>query len=344
MTARVYYADGSSWAINDARAIDWLESSLSVVEVVVIHDAVRNVDRFEAALRSPGTATIDAQVNHCWICNPCIDVTLALAQQIQVRVEPKVTVTSADLCNDAIVTRLEPVGATGIFTLEYVTLSGEARRLVGPVSRSGGERTDSFNVSNMLNGDQLRTLRASWTVNGVTGMGTRAYSLDVLGDYRITCYNTPKETDFSGSTFTACRANSQCQWSTRDWIAAFLSEVNENGSGIDRDEIEMQIEFFCTGAPASCPAYNNRRYRHPGSLRTSCGNRPAVGTTVARNPNNPALACGSRVFVQGFGCRIVQDIGDPAVMQINQLDMYQGVGRAVCAGWPNPTRKTVKIN
>jgi len=86
VTARVYYADGSSWAINDARAIDWLESNVSVAEVVVLHDSVRNVDRFEAALRSPGTATIDAQVNHCWICNPCIDVTLALTQQIQVRV------------------------------------------------------------------------------------------------------------------------------------------------------------------------------------------------------------------------------------------------------------------
>jgi 3D (Asp-Asp-Asp) domain-containing protein len=130
--------------------------------------------------------------------------------------------------------------------------------------------------------------------------------------------------------------------STRGWIAAFLSEGNENGSGVDRDNIEMQIESFCTGALTNCPAYNNRRYRHPGSLRTSCGNRPTVGTTVARNPNNTALACGSRVFIQGFGCRIVQDSGGG--LSLDQLDMYQGIGLAACAGWPNPRRKTIKIN
>jgi hypothetical protein len=93
VTARVYYADGSSWVINDGRAIDWLESSVSVVQVVVVSDPVRRVDRFEAELRSPGTARIGAQVNHCWICTPCIDRTLALTPEIQVTVQPKVTVT-----------------------------------------------------------------------------------------------------------------------------------------------------------------------------------------------------------------------------------------------------------
>ena len=86
VTARVYYVDGSSWAINDGRAIDWVESSLDIVEVVVVHDSVRNVDRFEARFWSPGTATIDARVNHCWVCTPCIDVTLGLVRQIQVTV------------------------------------------------------------------------------------------------------------------------------------------------------------------------------------------------------------------------------------------------------------------
>jgi len=219
--------------------------------------------------------------------------------------------------------------------------------LVGPVSRSGGSHTDSFQVDRLMNGDKLRTIRARWTVNGVTGTGTLSYSIDVLGDYKITCYNTPRETDFSGTTFTACRANSRCQWSTWDWFAAFLSEVNENGSGVDRDSVEMQVEAFCgirsgPSPPPNCPAYNGNRYRHPGSIMTSCGNRPTVGTTVARNPNHRQLGCGSRVFIQGFGCRIVQDSGGG--LSLDQLDMYQGVGLAACAGWSNPRRKTIKIN
>ena len=86
MTARVYYVDGSSWAINDGRAIDWVESSLDIEEVVVVHDSVRNVDRVEARVWSPGTATLDARVNVCWVCTRCIDVTLGLVRQIQVTV------------------------------------------------------------------------------------------------------------------------------------------------------------------------------------------------------------------------------------------------------------------
>jgi hypothetical protein len=259
-----------------------------------------------------------------------------------VTVQPKVTVTGADICNDSITTRLEPSGVSGAFTLTLVSSAGSVT-LVNQQMRAGGSYTDSFNVPTLPN-RTFTSIQASWTVNGQTGTGSRSYSITVLGDYLITCYNTPREADFTGATTTACRANSQCQWSTRDWIASFLSEVNENGSGVDRDNIEMQIESFCTGAPVNCPAYNNRRYRHPGSLRTSCGNRPIVGTTVARNPTNTALACGHRVFIQGFGCRTVQDIGDPTIMRITQLDMYQGVGRAACAGWPNPTRKTIRIN
>lgn len=345
VSAQVRCLGGSFWTVNMADAIERVEGNCSVVEVVVAHDPFKGVDLFVADLKNPGATTLGVIFSNCEACIPyTIDKTLASSTLIQVTVRPKVTVMSADICADAIRTTLEPSTATGSFQLEYLTSGGTARTLVGPVSRSGGSYTDSFNVPAMVNGDRLRTIRATWTVNGVTGTGTRAYSIDVLGDYRITCYNTPRETDFSGTTFTACRANSQCQWSTRDWIAAFLSEVNENGSGVDRDNIEMQIEFFCSGAPTNCPPYNNRRYRHPGSLRTSCGNRPTVGTTVARNPNNTALACGSRVFIQGFGCRTVQDIGDPAIMQINQLDMYQGVGQAACAGWPNPTRKTIRIN
>lgn len=46
-------------------------------------------------------------------------------------------------------------------------------------------------------------------------------------------------------------------------------------------------------------------------------------------------------MVQGYSCRTVQDEGGR--LAVAQIDMYQGVGDAVCAGWPNPTRKVVAI-
>jgi 3D (Asp-Asp-Asp) domain-containing protein len=337
VTARVYYADGSSWVINDGRAIDWLESSVSVVQVVVVSDPVRRVDRFEAELRSPGTARIGAQVNHCWICTPCIDRTLALTPEIQVTVQPKVTVTGADICTDSITTRLEPSGVSGAFTLTLVSSAGSVT-LVNQQMRAGGSYTDSFNVPTLPN-RTFTSIQASWTVNGQTGTGSRSYSITVLGDYRNTCYITALETEYSGATVVAGTTTgpSQCPWSSREFIAGFLDAVNRNGSGIDSSGAGIQPESICTNPPPTSPAYNGRRYRRPTSIRTRCGNSPTVGVTVAAS----SLRCGTRVFINGIGCRIVQDTGNLAP---NQLDHYLGTGNALCSRWPNPTAKVVRIN
>ena len=172
------------------------------------------------------------------------------------------------------------------------------------MSRSGGNHTDSFQVERLVSGDKLRTIRARWTVNGVTGTGTLSYSIDVLGDYEITCYNTPLEADFTGSDVTACTATSSCQWSPREFRANFLSTqgeggqggVNLNGSGIDRTNTVIQIESFCKNPPANCPAFEDRRYRRPANLQTACRNTPMVGTTVAVWNRHPILRCGHRIF------------------------------------------------
>ncbi|MCS7157576.1 MAG: hypothetical protein N0A16_07595 [Blastocatellia bacterium] len=209
VTARVYYADGSSWAINDGRAIDWLESNVSIVQVMAIHDSVRNVDRFEAQFLSPGTATIDAQVNHCWICNPCIDVTLGLTQQIQVTVEPKVQITEADIVSDRIAVLLSPSTASGRLVLTLVSAGGNVTLFND--TRSGGTHVFSFNPAN-LPARQFTEVRAGWTVNGITGNGNRAVSFRVLGTYRHSQYNTPHESRCVGAPASAYITNAACNF------------------------------------------------------------------------------------------------------------------------------------
>jgi hypothetical protein len=352
VTARVYYADGSSWVINDGRAIDWLESSVSVVQVVVVSDPVRRVDRFEAELRSPGTARIGAQVNHCWICTPCIDRTLALTPEIQVTVQPKVTVTGADICTDSITTKLEPSGVSGAFTLTLVSSAGSVT-LVNQQMRAGGSYTDSFNVPTLPN-RTFTSIQASWTVSGQTGTGSRSYSITVLGDYLITCYNTALETDYSGSTVRAGTATSQCVWSARDFIKQFLDRVNLNGSGVDSSGVQIQLERFCANPPPTSPAYCSEiwpytceRYRRPAILRTACGNTPVADVTAAVRSGHPMLGCGNRIFIHEIGCRTVQDRGQgppPPVDPYRWVDLYRGIGQSTCAGWPNPTKRVVRIN
>jgi 3D (Asp-Asp-Asp) domain-containing protein len=254
-----------------------------------------------------------------------------------VTVQPKVTVTGADICTDSITTRLEPSGVSGAFTLTLVSSAGSVT-LVNQQMRAGGSYTDSFNVPTLPN-RTFTSIQASWTVNGQTGTGSRSYSITVLGDYRNTCYITALETEYSGATVVAGTTTgpSQCPWSSREFIAGFLDAVNRNGSGIDSSGAGIQPESICTNPPPTSPAYNGRRYRRPTSIRTSCGNSPTVGVTVAAS----SLRCGTRVFINGIGCRIVQDTGNLAP---NQLDHYLGTGNALCSRWPNPTAKVVRIN
>jgi hypothetical protein len=336
ISAQVRYLDNSFWTVNIADAIDWVEGNFNVVQVVVVHDPIREVDRFVADLRNPGSTTIGAVFFNCNACNPCtFDRTLASSNLIQVAVRPTVTVTAADVCTDSIRTQLRPTGVNGAFTLTLVSSAGSVT-LVNQQNRAGGDHTDSFNVASLPN-RTFTSIQATWMVNGQTGTNSRAYSITVLGDYLNTCYNTPRETDFTGATVVAGTATSQCAWSSRQFIASFLDEVNENGSGIDSSGTAIQIEAFCTNPPPTSPAYNGRRYRRPTNLRTSCGNSPTVGVTVAAT----SLGCGTRVFINGIGCRTVQDTG---ALAADQIDNYRGVGNSACAGWANLRRRTIRIN
>jgi 3D (Asp-Asp-Asp) domain-containing protein len=302
-----------------------------------------------------GQTTVDAQfdtwVPECW-CDPeyiapvgepfcsCVqfdsrfDTFFSPLQVVQVM--PRVTVTGADVCSDSITTRLEPNGFNGVFTLTLVS-SGGSVNLVNQQARAGGNHTDSFNVSSLPN-RTFTSIQATWRVDNQTGTGTRQYSITVLGDYTNTCYITASESDFSGATVVAGTATSQCVWSSREFITGFLDAVNLNGSGIDSGGTAIQIESFCSNPPATSPAYNGRRYRRPTTIRTSCGNSPTAGVTVASS----SLNCGTRIFINGIGCRTVQDTGGG--LAADQIDNYRGVGNSACAGWSNARRKVIRIN
>lgn len=95
LSAQVTYLDNSTWTANLSDAINWTESNFNIVEVVVIHDPIKNVDRFHANLKGPGSASISATVNHCPICDPCrFPETLLSNNSIQVTVRPKVSITA----------------------------------------------------------------------------------------------------------------------------------------------------------------------------------------------------------------------------------------------------------
>lgn len=177
-------------------------------------------------------------------------------------------------------------------------------------------------------------------MDGQTATTSRSYSITVLGDYKNTCYNTPSETEFGGGTVVAGTTTgpAECPWSSREFIAGFLNEVIENGSGVDSSNTPIQLEWICGNAPPSSPAYNGWRYRRPTTITTRCGNTPTLGVTVAASP----LGCGTHVLINGIGCKTVQDTGGG--LAVDQIDNYQGIGRSACSGWANLRRKVVRLN
>jgi hypothetical protein len=95
---------------------------------------------------------------------------------------------------------------------------------------------------------------------------------------------------------------------------------------------------------------NRVYFRVPGEIRTSCAVAPTPGVTVARMPNHPDLGCGDQVCIRplqpfnglppGSTYR-VEDQGGGLVQA--QLDLYRGIGQAVCAGWPNPMSRVIRL-
>lgn len=265
-----------------------------------------------------------------------------------IQVQPAVRITSADADSGAIQVQLGPPGLTGTFVLDYLTAGGQARTLAGPVTRSSGTYTDSLNLSALQFGDQLRTLRARWTVGGVTGEGTRPWSMDVMESaWRITCYNRPLESGAAETpTVTACTTTvgAACSYSPRLFRRQFLDRVNMNGSGRDLAGVVLSLESFCGPGPETCPDYAGRRYRRP-SPGGACG-APVRQETVAHLYLNqqPGFECGRKFLIEGMtpSFKILGDTGGGLVEA--QLDLYRGEGEAACDGWPSPYRKVVRIN
>ncbi|MEO0250116.1 MAG: hypothetical protein ABIN58_11455, partial [candidate division WOR-3 bacterium] len=271
-----------------------------------------------------------------------------------------VEVVEVDVCADVIRTQVYPSQVNGTFTLRITRGSGQPSIvLVDRQTRAGGAGyEDRINIdnANTYPAGTYQAVEAIWNVGGVECRNIFArfpMPFTIPGDdWLITCYNTPLEADFTGPTVTACTTPGPnvCQWSTRNFIRNFLSEqgeggqggVNLNGSGVDRTNTAIQIEWVCGSAPLNCPAFEGRRYRRPASIRTACGNAPTAGVTVAVRQGNPMLGCGDQIFIRGIGCRTVQDTGSS--QRPNEwIDLYGGVGRSTCAGWPNPTRRVIRL-
>ncbi|MEM4413049.1 MAG: hypothetical protein QXD59_02105, partial [Candidatus Caldarchaeum sp.] len=285
-----------------------------------------------------------------------------------------VEVVEVDVCADVIRTQVYPSQVNGTFTLRITRAGGQPPVVVvNRQTRAGGAGyEDRINIdnANTYPAGTYQAVEAIWNVGGVECRNIFArfpMPFTILGDnWRITCYNTPLETDFTGPTVNVCTSslvNQQCQWTPSpgpSFIRGFLDEVAENGSGQAATGQIITLEFICQQHnPPACSRYIDRggrlrRYRMPSEIRGSsaCGGRFVTPNfSVAMSPGNPNFQCGSdqvciRPVQQVSGMSFshafqVEDTGSG--LSSTQLDVYRGSGTQACANWPNPMARVVRL-
>jgi len=250
--------------------------------------------------------------------------------------QPTVSISSASIPDDRITVELAPSGIWGTL---MVQLFGGTTHTVYQSTEAGGTHNISFNIPNLPN-SEFTGIQATWWAEGQSPSATYSYHFKVLGDYTHSQYNSPDEQRCSGTAqqftyvtnmtclaidcgaATTQNANGRSQW---------LSEVNENGSGLHTTLGIVSRESQCT---ARAP------YRNTGQPCPSCGGTLTPYQGVARNASNQDLPCNATVYVHGVGLRTVKDTGGGLVL--TQLDHYIGVSG--CDEASNyPPSKTIRL-
>jgi hypothetical protein len=161
------------------------------------------------------------------------------------------------VCADQILSQVYPSGVNGIFTLQITRPGGQQPVvLVDRQMRAGGTGfIDGIGIDNVntFPAGTYQAVEAIWNVGGVEcrkQFDRFPMPFTVLeSNWRITCYNTPFESDFGAPNHTLCTSNAQCQWTPgQSFNSTFLDRVSLNGSGMLNSGAVIQPEAFLSTA------------------------------------------------------------------------------------------------
>jgi hypothetical protein len=262
-----------------------------------------------------------------------------------------VEVVRFSVCRDLVEYTLSPSGVEGELTLQLTRSGGrQPVVVVGPkMVRGGTMDADLMGVYDLPDG-AYEALESIWKVNGFECRELYTDSqtpFTVLGDYRITCYFRPLETDYGPPVTSVCTLvdSSPCIWSNQMFNPGFLAAVRQQGAGVTRsgEGIRIKEGDDCPPPSRNCPDFAGYRYRSPAPLVGSCPpSEPIADMTVARGFRNTTLRCFDNVCIRGFDQVFQVNDSGPAVGP-EQLDLFRGAGREVCQEWPNPRVKVIRL-
>ena len=227
-----------------------------------------------------------------------------------------VRVDSADIVRDQIVVTLSPSTASGTLQVELV---GTPAHTVSTTTAAGGTHRISFNIATLPVGEYTG-VRATWTVGTNTPTDTKAYSFQVLGDYRQSQYNTPTESSCTGPPAPAYVTDTHCTYTPTTFKSDFITQADLNGSSISLYHGTLSTELWCHLNERPHPDdSDDRSFRMGHTIVGSCGSA-VTDSTVAVNSGHPHLRCGDSVYIVGVGVKTVTD--SCPICTETQLDNY----------------------
>jgi len=310
----------------------WESEDPGVVEVVHFHNVEGDEESMQSIAtlegRAPGTATVT-------VAYTCESDTADTAE-VEVNVID-VQVQSADVIQDSIVVQLSPSEVSGILRLE---LLGSTTHVIREELRAGGTHNETFDIPNLAVGEYTQ-VRATWTVETASASGELDYHIEVLGQYHHTQYNSPLESECTGSDRSVyILANpGMCfdDFSPGTLKSGFVSQVNLNGSGhsLNYGDVKALAATRCRTETDNRPpdATGNSFVQIP-VIDGACG-VPPDGTTVAgclaSVDSRGMFACGDQVYIHRFGVKTVVDHCPACCGADGQLDNYTSMNGG-CSG------------
>ncbi len=249
-------------------------------------------------------------------------------------------ITGANIAQDNIsITLSGPSGTSGYLRVEFTGANGGQPIQsinTGPSPLAPGNYNFSFDQSTLPLGE-YQTITATWTVDGTPATASYAYHVKVLGVYTQTQYNTPAESQCTGSPEGITVWNSQCHGTDTDVVSGFDFRVTDpktgTGSGHSISWGDVYQEFTCS--------QNSGDLRGFVTIKGSLG--PLSNSTVAACKTDPDLyVSGAQVYIQGEGVKTVTDACAACCIDYTHLDNY--TTNTACTGIQSlPSALTVRL-
>jgi hypothetical protein len=193
--------------------------------------------------------------------------------------------------------RLPPFAFFGKLKVKLVK-SDDTEYALPEIDAVPGAQTVPFNPEEIPKGDYV-SIKAIWS----GAEDTMPYRFRVLGKYRHTLYNTPRESECIGGEarvilLSVPRTGQTCREIEKTINSIFQDKVELNGSGLSINHGIIQLEYDC---PKTAPNFRDSGKYRQKTAPVGANGSQVNDTTVAIREGRDQLQLGARLLILSGG-------------------------------------------